>query len=66
MSSSRIPGASHCATEGAIIGEVVRHELNLPVVEIEIPPICDAMLPTLSSRLQALVETVRARRTGTA
>jgi len=59
---SRIPGASHCAREGAVIREVVRAELGIPTIELEVPPICDAMLPTLSSRLQALLETAKARR----
>ena len=59
---SRIPGASHCAREGAIIREFVREELGLPTIELEIPPICDAMLPTLSSRMQGLLETARAGR----
>jgi hypothetical protein len=60
---SRIPGASHCAREGEVIREFVREKLNIPVIELEIPPVSDAMLPTLGSRLQALVETARARRT---
>jgi len=59
---SRIPGASHCAREGAIIREVVHSELNLPTIELEIPPVCDAMSPTIGSRLQALIETARERR----
>ena len=59
---SRIPGASHCAREGVVIRDLARKELNIPTIELEIPPVCDAMLPTLSSRLQALVETARARR----
>jgi hypothetical protein len=59
---SRIPGASHCAREGALIRETVRADLGIPTIELEVPPICDAMLPTLASRLQALMETVRARR----
>jgi hypothetical protein len=59
---SRIPGASHCAREGAIIREAVQKALNLPTIELEIPPVCDAMLPSLSSRVQALMETARARR----
>ncbi len=59
---SRIPGASHCAREGAIIREAVRRELGLPTIELEIPSVCDAMLPALGSRLQALMETARARR----
>jgi hypothetical protein len=59
---SRIPGASHCAREGEIIREIVRNQLDIPAIELEIPPVCDAMLPTLGSCLQALVETVKARR----
>ena len=60
---SRIPGASHCAREGAIILEIVRQKIGIPAIELEIPPVCDAMRPSLGSRLQALVETARARRT---
>ena len=56
---ARIPGASHCAREGAIIREVVRHELGIPTLELEVPPVCDALLPALGSRLQALIETGR-------
>ena len=59
---SRIPGASHCALEGAVIGEVVRRRLGLPVVEIEVPPVADAVLPTLRTRLEALVEAAEQRR----
>ena len=59
---SRIPGASHCALEGAVIAEIVRAELGLPVVELEVPPVADALLPTLKTRLDALGETVRRRR----
>lgn len=56
---SRIPGASHCALEGILISEVVRRRLGLPVVEIEVPPITDALEPSLHTRLEALVETAR-------
>ena len=59
---SRIPGASHCAREGALIRQAVRAELGLHTIELEIPPVCDALIPTLGSRLQALLETARARR----
>ncbi len=62
MVVSRIPGASHCAREGTIIRQLVREELDLPSIELEVPPICDALLPTLSSRVQGLLETARARR----
>lgn len=59
---SRIPGASHCAREGAAIGERVLEELGLPVVTIEVPPLADSLLPTLRTRIEALVEAARARR----
>jgi len=56
---SRIPGASHCASEGIIIGEAVRSRLGIPVVEIEVPPLSDSVRPGLCTRLEALIETVR-------
>jgi benzoyl-CoA reductase/2-hydroxyglutaryl-CoA dehydratase subunit BcrC/BadD/HgdB len=59
---SRIPGASHCALEGTVIGGIVRDELGLPVVELEVPPVADPLWPTLKTRLEALVETVLERR----
>jgi len=59
---SRIPGASHCATEGDVIARIVREKLGIPVVEIEVPPISDAIRPGLQTRLEALVETVREQR----
>ncbi|OHB69864.1 MAG: hypothetical protein A2V70_02215 [Planctomycetes bacterium RBG_13_63_9] len=59
---SRIPGASHCAMEGTIIGEMVRNRLRIPVLEIEVPPVADSMEPTLRTRLEALVETATHRR----
>jgi len=58
---SRIPGASHCALEGNIISDAVQERLGLPVAEIEIPPLTDAMSPTIRTRLEALVETVKAK-----
>jgi len=59
---SHIPGASHCAIEAAVIGQMVRTRLALPVLEIEVPPITDSMEPTLRTRLEALIETVTERR----
>ena len=59
---SRIPGASHCALEGRVIGEIVQEQFDIPVLEIEVPPVTDSMRPTLQTRLQALVETVKSRR----
>ncbi|MHC4352776.1 MAG: hypothetical protein ACYS0H_08655 [Planctomycetota bacterium] len=62
---SRIPGASHCALEGQVIAEIVQGEYDIPVVEIEVPPVTDSMRPTVRTRLEALVETVEARRRAT-
>jgi hypothetical protein len=57
-----IPGASHCPWEGSIIREHVTENLGLPVVEIEIPPVWDALVPALQTRLQAVIEIARSRR----
>lgn len=59
---SRIPGASHCAFEAQVIGETIRNSLDIPVLECEVPPVSDALSPALRARLEALVETVMARR----
>jgi benzoyl-CoA reductase/2-hydroxyglutaryl-CoA dehydratase subunit BcrC/BadD/HgdB len=59
---SRIPGASHCAMEATILGETVRSQMDIPVLEIEVPSITDALRPNLRTRLEALVETVRESR----
>jgi benzoyl-CoA reductase/2-hydroxyglutaryl-CoA dehydratase subunit BcrC/BadD/HgdB len=59
---SRIPGASHCGLEGRVISEIVRERFDIPVLEIEVPPVTDSMRPTVRTRLEALVETVKARR----
>jgi benzoyl-CoA reductase/2-hydroxyglutaryl-CoA dehydratase subunit BcrC/BadD/HgdB len=59
---SRIPGGSHCAFEGICFSEMIRSQCGIPTVEIEVPPVCDAMLPTLRTRLQALVEMAISRR----
>jgi benzoyl-CoA reductase/2-hydroxyglutaryl-CoA dehydratase subunit BcrC/BadD/HgdB len=62
---SRIPGASHCALEGRVIGEIVQETIGIPVLEVEVSPVTDSMRPTLSTRLQALIETVKNRRQAT-
>jgi len=58
---SRIPGASHCALEGEIISQIIQETFDIPVLEIEVPPVTDSMRPTVCTRLEALVETVKAR-----
>jgi len=60
---SRIPGASHCASEGGVIrDEIARRFPHLPVTEIEVPPVADACFPTLRTRIEAVVEIARERR----
>ncbi|NIA14432.1 MAG: hypothetical protein GWP08_10140 [Nitrospiraceae bacterium] len=60
---SRIPGASHCAYEGGVIHDKVRSALGIPVCEIEVPPVSDPVRPTIRTRIEALIETVRGQRT---
>ena len=45
-----------------IIGEVLRQRLAVPVLEIEVPPVTDAIEPALRTRLEAMLETARERR----
>ena len=59
---ARIPGASHCATEGTEIAGMVRAELGIPVTEIEVPSVCDADLPALRTRVEATIEAAREHR----
>lgn len=60
---SRIPGASHCALEGQIIGDFLRSKLdNISILEIEVGPLTDSVEPGLRTRLEGLIETVEKRR----
>lgn len=60
---SRIPGASHCALEGDLIRHTIHRRCpTIPVLEIEVPSVSDALSPTLRTRLEALVECVTERR----
>jgi benzoyl-CoA reductase/2-hydroxyglutaryl-CoA dehydratase subunit BcrC/BadD/HgdB len=59
---SRIPGASHCAVEGWVIAQAVRKRFDLPVLELEVPPVADAGMPALRTRIEALVEVAMERR----
>ncbi len=47
------------AAAGAIIGDMIQGELGVPVVELEISPLSDAMRPALKTRLAALLETAK-------
>jgi benzoyl-CoA reductase/2-hydroxyglutaryl-CoA dehydratase subunit BcrC/BadD/HgdB len=59
---SRIPGASHCGLEGKIIAEIIQDCLDIPTLEMEVPPVTDSIHPSLRTRLEALIETVKERR----
>ena len=59
---SRIPGASHCAHEGSLIAEAAASQLGVPCLELEIPSLSDPFSAALQTRLEALVEAVRAAR----
>jgi len=59
---ARIPGASHCPWESELIRGQVHAQTGLSAVELEIPPVCDALLPTLRTRLQTVIEIARTRR----
>jgi hypothetical protein len=59
---SRIPGASHCPWESEAIRHHVAEHMGLPVVEVEVPPVCDALLPALRTRLEVVMEMARAKR----
>jgi hypothetical protein len=59
---SRIPGASHCATEGRAIAETVQSRLGLPVLEVETPPVSDSYATSMRTRIEALIETTRERK----
>ncbi|MBN2133364.1 MAG: 2-hydroxyacyl-CoA dehydratase [Sedimentisphaerales bacterium] len=59
---SRIPGASHCASEGQVIRRLVAETCGIPALEIEVAPLTDSIQPTLRTRIEALVETVKQRR----
>jgi benzoyl-CoA reductase/2-hydroxyglutaryl-CoA dehydratase subunit BcrC/BadD/HgdB len=59
---SQVPGASHCATEGAVIRQEVGQALGLPVLEIVVPPLADASIGQLATRFEGFFEIIRSRR----
>ncbi len=58
----RIPGASHCAHEGARLIDAVRRRLGVPCLEVEVPSLSDSFSAAMRTRLEALVEAARAAR----
>lgn len=59
---SSVPGASHCATEGLVIRQEVQRALDLPVLEIVVPPVADASIGQLATRFEGFFEVIRSRR----
>ena len=59
---SHIPGASHCATEGVVIRQEVQRALDLPVLEIVVPPVSDASIGQLAARFEGFFDIIRSRR----
>jgi benzoyl-CoA reductase/2-hydroxyglutaryl-CoA dehydratase subunit BcrC/BadD/HgdB len=59
---SAIPGASHSATEGLVIRQEVQRALDLPVLEISVPPITDTAAGQLESRFESFFDIIRSRR----
>jgi hypothetical protein len=59
---TRIPGASHCGSEGLLIANHIRRQRGVPVLEVEVPPLIDAHESQLRTRLEAFFETIRSRR----
>jgi len=45
-----------------VIRRIVADKCGIPALEIEVPPLTDSIQPTLRTRLEALVETVKQRR----
>lgn len=54
---SKIPGASHCAFEGKIIGKKIKAK-GVPVIEIEVPPMADVVILNIKTKIEALREMV--------
>lgn len=59
---SKIPGASHCAFEGKIIADIIKRELNIPVAEIEVPPLADAVMMNIKTKIEILKEMVNSKK----
>lgn len=59
---SKIPGASHCSTEGRAIKAIVAKELGLPVLDITVSPLTDTYIGQMSTRFEAYFELIRSNR----
>ncbi|MBN2490006.1 MAG: 2-hydroxyacyl-CoA dehydratase [Planctomycetes bacterium] len=59
-------GASHCAYENRILTEAVRERLGLPTVVLNCQTVTNGLPEPVRNRLEAAIETIRARRTAPA
>ncbi len=59
---SGVLGGSHCAMESRLIARYVRAELDLPVLEFDVPPPAREINRQIRTRIDAFLEMLRGRR----
>jgi benzoyl-CoA reductase/2-hydroxyglutaryl-CoA dehydratase subunit BcrC/BadD/HgdB len=59
---SGILGGSHCAMETRLISDIVKQELDLPVLEFDVAPPSNGIGRQLQTRVDAFLEVLRSRR----
>lgn len=59
---SHISGASHCASEGNIIKELIERELKVPVLFITVPSLIDGISAHLKTKIEAFFDIISFRR----
>jgi hypothetical protein len=59
---SGILGGSHCAMETRLISDIVKRELDLPVLEFDVAPPSNEIGRQLQTRIDAFFEVLRSRR----
>ncbi len=59
---SGILGGSHCAMETRLISDIVKQELDLPVLEFDVAPPSNEIGRQLQTRIDAFLEVMRSRR----
>lgn len=59
---SGILGGSHCAMESRLIARYVKAELDLPVLEFDVPPPAKEISRQIRTRIDAFLEVLRGRR----
>jgi benzoyl-CoA reductase/2-hydroxyglutaryl-CoA dehydratase subunit BcrC/BadD/HgdB len=59
---SGILGGSHCAMEARLISDIVKQELDLPVLEFDVAPPSKEVGRQLQTRIDAFLEVLRSRR----